>query len=78
MSETLTPGQRRTASAREAFARKFPTQEAKSEHYRAMAVKANAGHVVLSGDEAEALRDAYRLLAGIAARTGMTEADTAA
>jgi hypothetical protein len=78
MLETLSPDQRRTLKAREALARKFATPEQKTEHYRAMAEKANAGRVVLSGDEATALRDAYRLLASIAARTGLSEVDSAA
>ncbi len=75
MHEVLSPAQRRTLPAREAFARKFPSPEAKSEHFRAMAERANAGRVVLSGDEATALRDAYRLLRTIADRLpGSTEA----
>ncbi len=68
MPEVLTTNQRRTLSAREAFAGKFPNPEAKSAHYRAMAAKANAGRVVLSGDEAAALGSAYALLGTIAAR----------
>lgn len=70
--ESLTPAQRRTLPAREALARKFPTPEAKSEHYRALAARANAGRVVLSADEAAALGSAYRLLAGIARRAGLS------
>jgi hypothetical protein len=68
MPDVLSPAQRRTLPAREAFARKFPSPEAKSEHFRAMAERANAGRIVLSGDEASALRDAYRLLRTIADR----------
>ncbi len=68
--QILSPAQRRTLPAREAFAQKFPTPEAKSEHFRALAEKANAGRVVLSGDEAAALRDAYRLLPLSAPTTG--------
>jgi hypothetical protein len=66
--ETLTPGQRKTAAARKALAQKFPSPEEKSEHYRAMAQKANAGRVVLRAEEAVALRDAYTLLRTIANR----------
>jgi hypothetical protein len=68
MSEVLTAGQRRTARARETFAQSFSTPEARSEHYRQMAEKANAGRVVLSVDEATALADAYGLLGRIAER----------
>lgn len=77
MPDVLSPAQRRTLPAREAFARKFPTPEAKSEHFQAMAAKANAGRVVLRADEAVALRDAYQLLRSIADRLPET-ADTAA
>jgi hypothetical protein len=68
MPELLSPAQRRTLPAREALARKFDSPEAKKRHYRAMADKANAGRVVLSGDEAEAVVQAYRLLEMIAER----------
>jgi hypothetical protein len=68
MLETLSPDQRRTLKAREALASKFATPEQKTAHYRAMAERANAGRVVLSGNEATALRDAYRLLRTIADR----------
>jgi hypothetical protein len=71
MLETLSPDQRRTLKAREALARKFATPEQKSEHYRAMAEKANAGRVVLSGDEAAALVDAYAILNKITERARM-------
>jgi hypothetical protein len=77
MPEVLSPAQRRTLPAREAFARKFSSPEARSEHFRALAEKANAGRVVLSGDEAAALSAAYRLLSTIADRLPET-ADTAA
>ena len=62
MQEPLTLAQRRTLPARQALARKFASPEAKSQHYREMAAKANAGRVVLSGREAAALTDVYRLL----------------
>jgi hypothetical protein len=68
MSEVLSPAQRRTVAAREAFAAKFPSPEAKSEHFRAMAERAHAGRVVLRAEDAAALSEAYRLLAKIADR----------
>lgn len=64
----LTPRQRQTQAGRQALAAKFSSPEEKSEHYRALAAKANAGRVVLSGDEAEALGNAYKLLGNIVAR----------
>ena len=75
MAETLTREQERTLPARRALAAKFTTSEEKSQHYRQLAEKANAGRVVLSGAEAaalagqaEVLGEAYRLLASIAER----------
>ncbi len=68
VTDSLSPAQRRTLPAREAFARKFPTPEARSAYFRAIAEKANAGRVVLSGAEAAALRDAYQLLRTIVDR----------
>lgn len=64
----LTPRQRQTLPGRQALAAKFSTPEAKSEHYRALARRSNEGRLVLSGDEADALVGAYRLLGEIAGR----------
>lgn len=75
MPDVLSPAQRRTLPAREALARTFPTPEAKSEHYRAMAEKANAGRIVLSGDEAYAISEAYELLGRIAERARLKLAE---
>ena len=66
--DLLTPRQRQAAHAREAFARKFPTPEAKSQHFREIGERGNAGRVVLRAEEAAALRDAYALLRTIADR----------
>jgi hypothetical protein len=65
MPENLTARQRQTLNARTALAARFPNDEAKSEHYRDLAEKANAGRVVLSGEEAQRLASAYELLRGI-------------
>jgi hypothetical protein len=70
VSETLTPGQRRTMRAREALAAKFATPEAKSDHYRRIGAFGNEGRLVLSGDEAAALANAYHLLGAIARKAG--------
>jgi hypothetical protein len=64
----LSPAQRRTLPAREALAQKFPSLEAKSEFYREIGERGNAGRVVLRAEEAAALKDAYRLLRTIADR----------
>jgi hypothetical protein len=66
MPDTLTAGQRRTAKARAAFQQSFPSPEAKTSHYRAMAEKAAAGRIVLSGDDVEAFSQAVALLRRIA------------
>jgi hypothetical protein len=82
VAETLTARQRQTLNARSALAARFPNDEAKSEHYRQLANKANAGRVVLSGDETQtltagldtltigldSLAAAYALLQSIAAK----------
>jgi hypothetical protein len=68
VTDVLSPGVRRTQAAREAFAHKFPTPEARSEFYRRIGERGNAGRVVLRADEAAALRNAYALLAKIADR----------
>ncbi len=73
--DVLTPRQRQAAHARAAFARKFPSPEAKSEYFRAIGERGNAGRVVLRAEEAaalvdasDALVDAYSLLSRIAER----------
>jgi 5'-deoxynucleotidase YfbR-like HD superfamily hydrolase len=63
-----TRGQQQTQAAREAFKARFPSPEARSEHYRELARRANEGRVVLSADEAAALGQAYALLTRIAQR----------
>jgi hypothetical protein len=64
----LSSGQRRTAAARRALAERFPDAESKSEHYRDLGRKAAAERIVLSGEDADALRAAYALLDRIARR----------
>jgi hypothetical protein len=68
LDTVLSPAQRRTLPARKALAAKFSSPEAKREYYREIGERGNAGRLVLRADEAEALRDAYRLLAKIADR----------
>jgi hypothetical protein len=64
----LTPNQRRTERAREALAAKFPDPEVRSQHYRNLAAKSNAGRVTLTATEAKAVADAFRLLSRIAGK----------
>jgi len=64
----LSPNQRRTQRAREVFAAQFPDPEARSEFYRQIGERGNAGRVVLSAEQAAALRQAYALLAKITER----------
>ena len=65
---TLTPRQQQTASARAALARKFAHPEERRAYYEDIGRKAAESRIVLSGAEATALRDAYRLLRHIAER----------
>ena len=68
----LSPRQRQTLAARQTFAKQFASPEERSQHYRSLADKANAGRVVLSAEEASALSQAYRLLTRIAERGKLT------
>ena len=68
MPETLTLRQRQTLPGRRALAEQFPTLEARTEHYRALGRRSAERRLVLSGDEASALADAYSLLGRIAER----------
>ncbi|MCA9880019.1 MAG: hypothetical protein KC442_19630 [Thermomicrobiales bacterium] len=64
----LSPNQRRTLRARERFNAKFPTPEARSEHFRQMARRAKAGRVTLSTTEVEVLSSAAAILASVLGR----------
>jgi hypothetical protein len=74
--QPLTPRQRQAAKARQAFAAKFASDDEKSAHFREIGAKGNAGRLTLSGEEAQALHDAYRLLSRIAERAGEKTAAT--
>jgi hypothetical protein len=73
-----TPSQQRTAAARRAFAEQFTSAEEKSEHYRRMAQKANAGRLVLRPDDVSALVTAYQALRSVAERAGAVRPDATA
>jgi hypothetical protein len=68
MPDVLSANQRRTKPAREALAAKFASPEEKREYYRTIGERGNAGRVVLSAEQAAALRQAYALLAKITER----------
>jgi hypothetical protein len=68
MPQTLTPRQRQTLAGRRALADQFSSPEARTEHYRALGRRSAERRVVLSGDEAKALSEAYALLGRIAER----------
>jgi hypothetical protein len=67
-AETLAERQNRTHPAREALAGRFESAEQRSEHYRALGRRSANSRFVLSGDEAEALVNAYAILGRIAER----------
>jgi hypothetical protein len=69
MAELLSPAQRRTEAARQAFAAKFRTPEEQREYFRSLGRRSAAGRVVLSASDAATLADAYRLLGTIFERT---------
>jgi hypothetical protein len=54
--------------ARQALAAKFPDVESKSQFYREIGELGNAERVVLGGAEAEALREACRLISIVATK----------
>ena len=66
--ENLTEGQKRTMAARRALAQGFSSPAERREFYRQLGRKSSRGRVLLSGDEAAALVDAYSLLGRIAER----------
>src|SRR5215217_7393809 len=63
-----TPGQRQTKAARDAFASRFSSPEERSRFYREIGRRGNDARLVLSGDEAAVLAEAYALLSRIAGR----------
>lgn len=59
---TLTRSQQQTQKARESFAARFPTPEARTEHYRELGRKSAEGRVVLRVEEFDALVRAHALI----------------
>jgi len=70
MSDPRTARRRQTEAARHALAERFASPEERTAHYRALGWLSAERRLVLSGDEATALADAFALLARIVARTG--------
>jgi hypothetical protein len=58
----LAKRRRQTDPARRAFDQKFPTREARSAHFRAIAQRAHDRRLTLPGDDVEKLRRALALL----------------
>ncbi|MFL5759099.1 MAG: hypothetical protein ACJ789_05130 [Thermomicrobiales bacterium] len=50
------------------FADKFQTQAEKTEYFSDLAKKSQAGRIVLTGDQADAVRQAYALLQRVSAK----------
>jgi hypothetical protein len=60
------PGRsRKGAAGTAALLKKFPSPEARSEHFRRLGVKSQQGRVTLTGAEALAVAEAMRLLAPV-------------
>jgi hypothetical protein len=80
MPDALSDRKRQTRNGRHALAERFPSAEARTEHYRTLGRRSAERRVVLSGDEAAALVDAYSLLSRIAerARTKLGDAPNGA
>lgn len=64
----LTPEQRRTLAAREAFQRKYAATPEQARAHFAQLARRKAGGIQLTADETAALLEAYSLLSRAAAR----------
>ncbi len=64
----LTRGQRQTRKARETYAARFPTPDAKTEHFRELGKRAAEQRLTLGADDVAALCECLSLLRQIAAR----------
>ena len=65
---TLTRGQRQTRKARETYAARFLTPEAKTEHFRELGKRAAEQRLTLGADDVAALGECLSLLRQITAR----------
>jgi hypothetical protein len=70
------PNSKRTQRAREVFAERFASPEERTAFYRELGRHSAQGRIILSGEAAAALRDAYALLRSIAPK--LAEPDEAA
>src|SRR5215218_7907839 len=68
MTATLSQRQRQTERAREAFASRFSSPEEKKRYFAELGRKGAGSRIVLTGEEAAALRESYALLSRIAER----------
>jgi hypothetical protein len=67
-TDQLSPNQRRTQAARTSLSEKFSSPEERSEFYRSIGQKGNAGRVTLAPADAAVLLQALELLQPIAAK----------
>jgi hypothetical protein len=74
-SSALADRQKQTLPARQALAERFTSPQEKTDFYRELGRRSADTRVVLSGDEAAALVDAYSLLSRIAERARMKLGD---
>jgi hypothetical protein len=63
---TSKSGHCRTRAATEAQLARFKTAEERSHYFRELGKQSQAGRIVLTGDQADALRQAYAFLRSIA------------
>ena len=71
-SEVANARRQQTLNGRNVFNSRFCTASEKSEHFRQLSRKSAESRIVLSADEAEALRGAYALLTRIAEHGKLT------
>ena len=71
----LASRQRQTANGRRAFLDKFPSPEARSEHFRNLARRAAGSRVVLSAADAAVLITAHELIGRVADKARCAKAD---
>jgi hypothetical protein len=62
------PSRRNPIEARAALARKFSTPEERSEFYRHIGARGNAGRLTMPAEDVRALGEAYALLSRLAAK----------
>jgi hypothetical protein len=67
-----TDRQRQTLAARQAFANRFTSPEEREAYYRNLGQRSAEGRIILTGEQADALRQAYAFLRTIAPKLETT------